>query len=379
MEKITLQYLLKRYRAGTCTSEEKALIESWYNSLDKQDGAFDNENLLNIGDAIWHQVAAKTGINDVKRAKTNRYNFTIAAAVLVFVLTGAWFVITKRNVRHIVPQTVKNNIIPGGNKAILTLANGRKINLSDAGTGKIAKQGNTNISKTADGKLLYAADELTARNGAPAVELNTIETPRGGQYQIDLPDGTKVWLNAASSLKYPAQFTGNQRNVTLNGEAYFEVAPDKLKPFIVNSGKQAVKVLGTHFNINAYNDEPVITTTLLKGSVLVTQENTHQTSLLKPGQQAQVADDIKVSKADVDEAVAWKNGMIKFSNQDIKSVMRIIARWYNVDIIYKGNISNIGFGGSVSRSMKISEILKVLETTGYVHFKITGRSVTVMP
>jgi transmembrane sensor len=211
---------------------------------------------------------------------------------------------------------------------------------------------------------------------------NTIETPKGGQYRIDLPDGTMVWLNAGSSLRYPNRFAGQERKVALTGEAYFEVAKNKQMPFRVVSGKQVVEVLGTHFNINAYTDEASVKTTLLEGSVNVLLQETHQSELLNPGQQAVVkynGSSIVVQPVKVEEAVAWKNGYFMFVDADLESIMRQLARWYDVEVAYEGNLGSLKFGGMVSRSKSIAQTLRILELTGNVRFKVAGRRVTVMP
>ena len=264
---------------------------------------------------------------------------------------------------------------------MLTLADGTQVTLNEQANGEIAKQAGASITKTADGQLIYTAKA----NPSGKATNNTISTPRGGQYQVDLPDGTRVWLNAMSSLTFPTTFKGNRRLVRLKGEGYFEVAKLEKMPFMVVADKQTVLVYGTHFNVNSYADEGSTKTTLLEGSVDVSSVDQQQApkaifriARLKPGQQAEFSNgSLKVQPADVEEAVAWKNGKFKFSNENIESLMRKVARWYDVDVEYKGKISKEGFGGQVSRSRNVSEILEVLQLTRLVHFEIEGRRIIV--
>jgi transmembrane sensor len=277
----------------------------------------------------------------------------------------------------------KHTIAPGGNKALLTLANGSKITLDDATTGELAKQSGVKITKAGNGQLVYTI-ENTSSNSTASTQLayNTIETPKGGQYQVDLPDGSKVWLNAGSLLRYPINFNGNVRKVELTGEAYFEVAKNTNKPFRVVSNKQVVEVLGTHFNISSYIDEASVKTTLLEGSVKVLSIGSNQSKLLKPGEQSNINylnNTFSVQAVNTEEAVAWKNGYFLFVDEDMKSIMSKFARWYNVDVEYLGNVDNLRFGGMVSRSKDLAQALKIIEQTGNVKTKIEGRRVIIMP
>jgi transmembrane sensor len=274
------------------------------------------------------------------------------------------------------PVPISNNELPpGANKAILTLSNNSTVILDDARNGKLVQQGSSEVTKLANGQLVYKTmDGKTAE-----VVFNTLTTPRGGQFKLTLPDGSNVWLNAASSITYPTAFTGKERKVEITGEAYFEIAHDAGKPFKVGLNGMEVKVLGTHFNINGYNDEANIKTTLLEGSVSLSKGNL--VAMLNPGQQAQLANNGKlnvIDNVDVDQVVAWKNGYFSFSRTDLKSVMRQIARWYDVDIKYEGNIPNRQFGGKIDRNSKASEVLKVLEESK-VHFRIEDKNIIVTP
>lgn len=275
-----------------------------------------------------------------------------------------------------------NDIEAGENKAILTLGDGSKIILDDAKNGILANQGGNSVLKAAEGEVIYSflsevKDPPVEDLNAPVI-YNTIETPKGGKFQIKLPDGSKVWLNAASSLRFPTVFNGSKRQVELKGEAYFEVSPDKSKIFEVNTRNQVVQVLGTHFNINAYLDEPTVNTTLLEGSVRVSDLRTNISQLLKPGEQSQLSEQIEViNLKNTNEAVAWKEGYFQFDEADIKAVMRQIERWYDVSVVYEGDVPNYRFGGEIERNLSLLQVLKVLEKTK-VHFRLEGREVIVM-
>jgi ferric-dicitrate binding protein FerR (iron transport regulator) len=282
---------------------------------------------------------------------------------------------------------LKNDVLPGGNKAVLTLGNGATIILDSAHTGALAQQGNTQVVKLNNGQLLY---NHTAKNGENSLTIdhspltyNTLSTPRGGQYQLVLPDGSTVWLNAASSIRFPTAFTGNERNVEITGEAYFEVKKNAAMPFTVKMNNGAsVQVLGTHFNINAYDDEETIKTTLLEGSVKITKDAA--LAIIRPGEQAtlshksQTSQNIPVQKVDVEEVMAWKNGAFQFGGATIETVMRQISRWYDVEVEYKGNIS-LHFAGTISRNVNISQVLEMLEKAGGIKTTIKGNKVIVTP
>ena len=272
------------------------------------------------------------------------------------------------------PQS-KNDVSPGGNKAVLTLANGLKIILDSAKEGTLARQGNTKILKLNSGQLAYV---ISGQNQTEVL-YNTVATPAGGLYQMSLPDGSKVWLNSASSLRFPTVFTGKERTVDLTGEAYFEIAAQAGKPFKVFVDGVQVAVLGTHFNVMAYQDESSIKTTLLEGAVRITKGEDNV--LLQPGQQAgydRTSTHLTVSKSDVEVAVAWKNGMFRFRAADIKTIMREVARWYNVEVNYEGNIQERHLTGEAPRNVNLSELLKVLELNG-VHSRMEGNRIIVMP
>lgn len=306
----------------------------------------------------------------------------VAAAIFIFFIAG--LVIFNSRKAKTDSEIAKINkpavIVPGGNKAILTISGGKTIVLDGAANGLVTRTGAGDVLKTQRGQLVYK-DKASGNSAATIadVEYNTLTTPRGGEYQLVLPDGTKVWLDAASSITYPVAFTGNSRRVKLTGQGYFEVAKNKKKPFYVDVNQTEIKVLGTHFNISAYNDDGRNTTTLLEGAVQVTRNN--KIAMLKPGQQAVIvngSDDIAVSEADIEEAMAWKNGYFIFDDDDIRSVMRKVSRWYDVDVDFQRDFSDQHFGGTFYRSKSINELLDHFQKVGNLHFKISGRRIIVM-
>lgn len=343
-------------------------------------------------DAIFQNIVTndKFGQEPVSESSGNHlvrawYQVGVAASILAMLTVGLYFYTNRTIDTQLVlsesPNIKEKPIIkPGGDKAVLTLSDGSKIILEDAKKGLLANQAGVSIQKTADGELLYSfAKNLNSVSEALPEEViyNKIETPYGGKYQINLPDGSKVWLNSASTLRFPALFSGNTREVELNGEAYFDVAKNPNKPFKVITKDQIVEVLGTQFNINSYSDEETFKTTLIEGSVKIIYKD--RVVLLSPGQQFQPnMKSSKVIEADTEEVTAWKNGYFLFKDEDIRSIMRKISRWYNVEVNYSGNIPDVGFGGNISRSKDINEVLNVLQLTNAVHFKVEERRITVM-
>ena len=335
--------------------------------------------------------------------RRNRW-WAAAAAIILLLGTGAYIWLSRSPEKAVLVQVkpeshFKNDVIPGGNKAKLTLSDGSTIILDSAANGTLAQQGNARVVKLNGGQLIYTQE---GKNGGKPLTIdhspltwNTLATPRGGQYQLVLPDGSIVWLNAASSIRYPTAFTGNERIVDITGEAYFEVAKaldenGHKKTFAVNilpptgrgGGGGRVEVLGTHFNINAYNDEDAIKTTLLEGSVKVSKDAV--TAIIKPGEQASISHssqkshNIPVQTVETEEVMAWKNGAFQFNGADIQTVMRQISRWYDVEVEYKGNIS-LHFAGTMSRNVNISQVLEMLEKAGGVKTSVAGKKITVMP
>jgi len=323
------------------------------------------------------QQNAAPAISD-KENKVIKLPWMRVAAAVVLGVAGAFLYWMLRDgpagpSQEIVSNEQSFRIEPGGNKALLTTSDGSAINLDSIQNGTVITKGAAKISKR-DGLLVY---DITPSVATTDVIENTLFTPRGGQYQVVLADGTKVWLNAASSLRFPSDFRGSQRAVELTGEAYFEVAKNKHKPFLVKVGEMQVNVLGTHFNVNAYTEESSIKTSLLEGSVKITSGKA--TSILQPGEQAVLrnADNkVRVNRVNMDEVIAWKNGVFQFDDADITSVMREIARWYNVEIVYSGSVPARRFEGKISRSAQLTEVLKILELSG-VKCIIAGNKIEV--
>ncbi|PWG80626.1 FecR family protein [Pararcticibacter amylolyticus] len=396
------ELLLNKYLANQCSAEEADELFN-YIGQDKstrllvREMAAEFRKALDIPHELPDDVSRRVSERLKKEIsgpeiridrKSRLIKWRVAASIAFLLLSGSLYLIyhTKTNPgQSEVSVTRTNDIRPGGNRAILTLANGSKINLSDRQNGTIASQGSLSILKSARGRIIYQLQE-TPGNGAGSIHgYNTIETPKGGQYQVVLPDGSSVWLNAASSLRYPAAFTGDKRVVELDGEAYFEVSARGRKegaakiPFIVKSKGQEIEVLGTHFNVSAYKDEERTSTTLLEGAVRV--KNEKNSVVIKPGQKVIFNwnnNRLDVKSADTEEAIAWKNGYFMFTNENIESVMQKIARWYDVEIEYRSDVSGKKLWGSISRFENVSQVLKMLEMTKIVHFKIEGRRVIVM-
>jgi transmembrane sensor len=390
-----IKRLILNYLRNEITDAERRELDEWLAESTDNQLLFDQINdPVQVGEAlskmdamheeeIWARISVPTPAGRPGIRRILRYG-SVAAAVL-FLTAGIYFWRQFQTERKLpVARTASpHDVPPGRNRAILTLSNGAQIVLDSAHAGDLAQQGTSRVLKTDSGQITY-----NAINEKPtAILYNTLTTPRGGQYQLTLPDGTRVWLNAASSITYPTAFTGAERKVVMTGEAYFEVTENASRPFkVVIGDKEEIDVLGTNFNANGYEDEREMKTTLLDGSVRVNSlvgVNTNKTKLsvvLKPGQQAQLGTSLKVKDdADIEEAVAWKNGKFIFTGNDIASVMRQIGRWYNVEIKYKGDFEGVELVGVISRNKNVSEILRMLEQTRAVKFTVEGRAITVFP
>jgi len=393
-----LNYLFNQYFKKTATKIEEqelfellndyadneeldGLLKKAWDGLENPEVVFDPIKSDHILNYILQAKAKEDHMVDVPSARNNLVwrKIGIAAVILLFAYTGAhfYFYQPQKQFKKVVQKLpLHNDVLPGGNKAVLTLANGKKIILDNANTGVLAKQGSTDIDKTKDGQIIYKA--FNHGQNDQNITLNTVSTPRGGQYQVVLSDGSKVWLNAASSLRFPAVFKGKTREVEITGEAYFEVAKNAAMPFVVKTGRFVVEVLGTHFNIMAYNNESFIKTTLLEGAVKVRSGTS--INFLKPGQQALLNAQGQtkiIEDVDVDDETAWKNGLFQFKDAGIETVMRQAERWYNVTISYEGKIPVKQFTGRISRDVKVSELLNMLKYFG-VNFRIDGKNITVM-
>lgn len=377
MRKIDLDDLLNKYHQGNCSAEELALLETWYVQNMQPEHEISEQQILKAKEEIWANLKPDRSLHQSRRLWTR---ISAAAVVLISLSVGILFYFkdhTKANSEGNQDKFAKNDISPGGNKAYLTLANGKRIALTDAGTGQLADESGVKISKNAEGQIIYTIENTKSDAVASLTAVNTIETPRGGQYQVLLPDGTKVWLNAASRLTYPVSFVRRERTVELNGEAYFEVARDAAHPFRVKSSGQEIEVLGTHFNVNSYKDETAVRTTLMEGSVRVSSGK-GQAIVLSPGEQSSLrGKNIQVTQVNAEDVLDWKYGNFVFNDENLESILRKVARWYNVEIVYEMEPSESSLLGKVSRSKNISAILHAIEQTDQAHFKIEGRRIIV--
>jgi len=376
-----LEKLAKKVINGRATNSEKLFLDEYYNAFNKEPDISstttqsDLSNLKNeINDSLHQYIDGQSKLAiPVYRLRSVR--IAAAASIILALSVGSYFLLHKQQSQQIAYN--KNDILPGRNQAVLTIDNGEKIILTSAKNGQLALQGSIAIKKTADGQVVYNTDQsITAEN---KVIYNTMATPRGGQYHLTLADGTNVWLDAASSITYPVAFTGSARKVAITGQVYFEVVHNAAKPFKVTVKGQTIEDLGTHFNINAYDDEAALKTTLLEGSVKVYENG--QTAILKPGQQSLTeagSTSIKVKNIDVEEVTAWKDGYFDLNKANLESIMRQVSRWYDVDVIYSDeSLKTRVFGGTVSRFKNLSQLLEKLELTGAAHFKIENQKIFV--
>ena len=383
MTKEEITQLAEKIASGLASPEEVILYQQVCEFVDQSDsGVVDQEigDKTRLRNEMLQAIRARTAQGQ-RVVKMPMLRWVAAAAVLIVLSFTAYFFYSGNDRPHVVKKTLPpalnaaQEVSPGGNKAILTLADGTKVILDSAQNGTITQVGGVQVIKLSNGQLLY--DPRKATPGQ--VQYNTITTPIGGQYQLVLADGSRVWLNAASSLRFPSFFSGSERSVELTGEGYFEIAHNPSMPFHVNVNDMKVAVLGTHFNINSYADEEVMKTTLLEGSVKV--ERHGQKELLKPGEQVvfdlSTNDMQKKRQVDIEEVIAWKEGRFRFTNMSIEQIMRQVARWYNVDIQYNGKITGDLFSGDVSRQDDVSELLEILEATKSVSFSLEGRKIIV--
>lgn len=333
-------------------------------------------------EAKWHELRLKLqSSGNVKKLRDFRW-IKYAAAVLIL-FSPLFFLKLSKDKTGANTGVAQEDFQPGGNKAILTLANGKKISLTDAKNGQLTKESNIIITKSNDGQLVYTMAPSQAEGNPSAISYNTIETPKGGQYQVKLPDGTKVWLNASSSLKFPSSFASvRERTVVLTGEAYFEVVHLGQKPFRVQMNGYDVKVLGTSFNISNYENDGFVATSLLSGSVMA-ETKKQGGVILVPGQQAYMDDKsgkIQVQEVDVNNAIAWKNGDFVFEKAHIFSIMKKMERWYDIRVVYNGDFKGFNFSGLVSRRQSLITVLDMLASTGRMKYKINAerKEVTLM-
>ncbi|MGN6339964.1 MAG: FecR family protein [Ginsengibacter sp.] len=374
--------LLSKYQAGTTTGSENELVERWYNQL------------VETGEWKWSKGEKEMTQKLIEARLMKKINaggphrrpvfyhirfqrWAAATVILLFSAIGYFLINHHKSKPQQIAKVVSNDVkAPQQNKAVIRLANGRMIYLDSVGNGALALQGNVQLMKLSNGQIAYTHErgEVSTK-----MEYNTLSNPRGSKViHVVLSDGSKVWLDVASSITYPVSFTGKERKVSITGEAYFEVAHDAMKPFYVNHRDMNIRVLGTHFNVNAFEDEGTdIKVTLLKGKVEVNNQISKET--LKPGQQAIVNNKIKIfNDVDLDEVMGWKNGYFEFNNSDLANVLSQVSRWYNVDVVYKGYNKPRQFMGEIQRDLNLSEILKILAKNG-IQFQIEGNKLIVLP
>ncbi len=390
MDKTRLAYLFDCFISSECSIEEE---NEFMNLLDKSesgeavknliDRLFENGNMEqqmpeNVSAAILKKILKKDEAAVVPFEKKNQnFSWMKVAAMIVLFISATYLYIRNndntKSVKNIIATTEKPlPLTPGGNHAVLTMADGTKILLDSLENGKIQHR-NLNISKK-NGLLVFNA---SSDNTSESLSYNTLSTPRGVQYKVILADGSEVWLNASSSLRFPTVFKGVKREVELKGEGYFEIAKNKEKPFYVKVGDMTIKVLGTHFNVSAYSDDNAIKTSLLEGSVKITKGKAE--GLLKPGEQGILIknkENLEIKKVDLEEVMSWKNGVFQFKGADIMTIMNEISRWYDVDVNYSGKVPVRHFEGKISRDAALSDVLKILELSN-VKFRVEGKKIIV--
>ncbi|SFH12303.1 FecR family protein [Pedobacter insulae] len=365
--------LLSKYEQGLCNAEEVAWIETWYIQLNE-----DKQLNLSSDDLDRSEARMMRALNIQEKPTVTLWKkVAVAASVLVVSTLTCYFLAPRAFLQDSNPtQMVNKTIKPGGNKAVLILADGREINLEETASGKLAEVSGVTIIKKTSGEIIY--DLKSAEDvGDSKTRYHTIATPRGGTYRVLLEDGSKVWLNAASSIRFPASFSQAERIVELKGEAYFEIAKNPVRPFTVKVEGQSIQVLGTKFNVNGYLNEAELATTLLEGSVRVS--NQVGNVILKPGQQSQstINEKIKLREVAPEEFLAWKDGMFNFNRADLQTVLHQFERWYNINVKFEKNVPEIFFTGKIYRNLNLDDALNNLTFLG-VRFKIENRNVTVL-
>ena len=380
MTKSEFLKLSDKFMVGKCTPEEVARLREYDDWITLQDDNWNGE--MGEKDAVYKQIHDRLSREiGYKHQSKNNYTWLKIAAVLLLIVSAALLFYPSKPIvgkqQPIANSAIKTHIVPGKQQATLTLSNGERIALNTLGSKSILTEQGASIIKSGNG-LIYDIGKSVFNRNELSNKFNTISTPAGGEYHLILSDGTGVWLNAGSSLKFPVNFAKNQRVVEITGEGYFEVKKDPGRPFLVNAGTTQVKVLGTHFNVSAYANDKYITTTLLEGAVQLHKGTV--STLLKPGQQGiSTAENtsISVRQADLESVIAWTKGRFVFNDINIKDVMKIVERWYDVDVEYEGNVGNKKFGGTTSRYDNITELLNNMALTGGIHYKIEGRKVTI--
>ncbi|QEC42303.1 FecR family protein [Pseudobacter ginsenosidimutans] len=389
-----LIYLYERWLAKTASEPERqefmALLENagpenglaplmkdaWQKAKEEE-GLFTDEQKINLANTVIAKAAkpaeSGTPVRRMQSFPRKWLRYAAAVALLLGVAFVYYLAVDKQpatDPRNLSDNNPNNNIQPGGDRAVLTLADGTEIVLDSASNGTLAKQGNARVVKLANGQIAY---DLAGKSQTEM--LNTMRTPKGGLYQLTLPDGSRVWLNAASSITFPVAFIGKERKVKITGEAYFEVARNQSKPFLVDiDGESLVEVLGTSFNINAYRDDVGIRSTLISGSIKVSSENKKMDpAILRPGQTFM---DGKIASLDIAHVLAWKNGILDFTGRSLQSIMKDIERWYDIDVEYKGAIPDLKLKGEMDRGVRLDDLIRILEQYG-LQTQLEGRKLII--
>lgn len=388
-----LKDIFRKYLDGTCTPEELNLLLKHFDvaphshALDEliQQELQKQEDLDTATPELDRMVERnRVVLNRRIRGNQGRLRVlvryaAVAASILVLLSIGLTVYLYSTRSDKDDTQLISrygDDVLPGGNRAILTLADGSHIDLDSAANGLLADQQGIRITKDEDGTITYEIASDGA--GAATVAYNTISTPNGGQYKVVLPDGSTVWLNAASALTYPTQFTGNERQVTFSGEGYFEIARNERQPFILQSPRQTIQVLGTAFNLSAYDNEPIVTTTLVNGSISIAGAQFAQEKTLKPGQQSELSgQNIRINEVDVRDYTSWKDGLIILNDTDLAMIIRQLERWYDVEFDLGSIPTETKLNGILHRNAKLSAILEVLELNTQASFTIAGRRIMV--
>lgn len=375
MNKYTPEELVHNYAQHTATEDQRVIVESWHiHDLKESKHIPSKEHIKIVQERMWNKLKSQIHLEETYIIRKKIWPKVSIAAAILLITSVTLYINIKPISKSPATLVIKNDITPGGNIATLTLNNGERISLNQFNKKSIAIQEGINIHPS-DGLVIYDQQKKIKTTTA----VNKLETPRGGKYQLVLPDGTRVWLNSASTLTYPTSFQGKERIVRLEGEAYFEVTKNKNSVFKVVSKTQTIEVLGTHFNIKSYKDEKSAQTTLAEGKVKISKGSVFK--ILKSGQAAinqESSKTINVENADLEKNLAWKNNEFIFNGDDLMSIMKEVSRWYNVEVIYDGNINPGKYWGAVSRSKNISEVLKMLQLTGKINYKIEGRRITLM-
>ena len=355
--------ILTKFQNGTCSDAELKLLDEWYHQLEFNNQPINNQTIndndvVTFTESMLKDFREKVGqgVKIIPFYRQAIFRKVAAASVVFVVFFGTYFYLNKSSSKTLVNQAIvkKDFIAPSSSKATITLASGQVVALDGISSGTlIANQGAVNVMKTEDGQIVY-------RGTSKEIAYNTLYNPRGSKViSLRLNDGSIVWLNSQSSIRYPVAFVGDERHVEIMGEAYFEVAKNLTKKFTVASNGVTIEVLGTHFNMNSYNDDKNIKITLLEGSVKIIKGE--ETSMLKPSQQAQVASKIQVlNGANIESVMAWKNGFFSFNGTSVQELINIIGRWYDVGIVFKGAVPNRQFGGQIAKSANLSQVVKVL-------------------